>query len=148
MNIRNSSDLLTAILFLALGFAALVYAGGHYALGTPARMGAGFFPILLSIGLIIMGVILLLQAYFEPDEEVGKVDIRPVLLVLAGTFLFGLLIERGGLLIAAAVLVFAARLADRTFSIVETAVLAVSLMAITSGLFWYALGLPLRLLPV
>jgi len=148
MNIRNSSDLLTAILFLAVGFAALLYGGEHYAVGTPKRMGPGFFPALLSIGLIIVGAILLLQAIFDPDEAVGKVDIRPVLLVLAGTFLFGLLIEPAGLLIAATVLVFATRLADRTFSFVETAILAVALMAVTSGLFWYALGLPLRLLPV
>jgi hypothetical protein len=148
MNIRNSSDLLTAIFFLALGFAALLYSGTHYALGTPARMGAGFYPMLLSIGLILIGVILLLQALFEPDEEVGPVDFRPVLLVLAGTFLFGMLIERAGLLIAAAVLVFAARLADRGFSFLETTILAAVLMAVTSGLFHYALGLPLRLLPV
>jgi hypothetical protein len=148
MNIRNSSDTLTAILFLALGFSALLYSGTHYSLGTPARMGAGFYPMLLSIGLIVIGLILLLQSWFEPDEEVGRLDFRPVLLILAGTFLFGLLIERAGLLIAAAVLVFATRLADRSFSFVETALLALGLMAVTSGLFWYALGLPLRLLPV
>ena len=146
MNIRKPTDLLTAILFLAFGFAALFY-GQRYALGTPARMGAGFFPAVLSIGLIIMGLILLLQAHFEPDEEVGKIEIRPVVLVLLGTFLFGLLIDRMGLLIAAAVLVFAARLADRNFNFVQTAVLAGILMALTSGLFWYALGLPLHLLP-
>ncbi len=146
MNIRKSSDLLTAILFLAFGFAALLY-GHRYALGTPARMGAGFFPAILSIGLIVMGLILLLQAHFEPDEDVGRIELRPVVLVLLGTFLFGLLIDRMGLLIAAAVLVFAARLADRNFSWVQTTILAVILMAVTSGLFWYALGLPLRLLP-
>lgn len=148
MNIRRSSDLLTAILFLALGFATLIYGGYHYALGTPARMGAGFYPTLISLGLILVGLILLLQAFLDPDEAVGRIDIRPVLLVLAGTLLFGLLIERAGLLISAAVLVFAARLADRDFHFVESALLAVALMAITSGLFWYALGLPLHLLPV
>ena len=147
MNIRKSSDLLTAILFLALGFAALLYSSSHYALGTPARMGAGFYPTLLSLGLILVGLVLLLQAFFDPDAEVGRIDIRPVLLVLAGTLLFGLLIERAGLLISAAVLVFAARLADRDFNLVESAVLAAVLMAVTTGLFWYALGLPLHLLP-
>jgi putative tricarboxylic transport membrane protein len=147
MKIRNSSDLLTAIIFLAIGFAALLYGGYHYALGTPARMGPGFYPTLISLALILLGVILLLQALFDPDEEVGSIDIRPVLLVLAGTLLFGFLIERAGLLISSAVLVFAARLADRDFSLVESALIAVVLMAITTGLFWYALGLPLHLLP-
>jgi hypothetical protein len=148
MNIRVSSDLMTAILFLALGFSALFYAGTHYALGTPARMGAGFFPALLSIGLIVIGVILLLQSVFDPDEEIGGIDLRPVLFILAGTLCFGLLIERAGLLLAAAALVFSARLADRRFGFVETAILAVSLMAITAGLFKFALGMPLRVFPV
>lgn len=147
MNIRASSDLLTAILFLALGFSALFYATSHYSLGTPARMGAGFYPTLISGGLIIMGFILLLQAWLEPDEEVGKIDLRTVLFILAGTFLFGFLIERAGLLAAAAVLVIAARLADREVKLVETILLAAVLMATTTALFRYGLGMPLRILP-
>jgi hypothetical protein len=145
MKIRFSSDLLTAILFLALGFGALIYGSQHYALGTPARMGAGFFPTLLSTGLIIVGVILLLQSFVDPDEEVGAVDPRPVALILAGTLAFGLFIDRLGLLAAATVLVFAARLADRNFRFLETFVLTAILLAVVSGLFRYALGLPLRL---
>jgi hypothetical protein len=147
MNIRNSSDLLTAILFLALGFAALFYSGTHYALGTPSRMGAGFFPTLLSIGLIFIGVILLLQTFFDQDEAVGEIDVRVVLFVLAGTFLFGLLIESAGLLVASAALVLAARIADRGFNVIETLVLAAGLFALSAGLFRYALGMPLHLLP-
>ena len=145
MKIRSSSDLLTAILFLAFGFGALIYGSTHYSLGTPARMGAGFYPTLLSIGLIVVGVILLMQAFFDPDEEVGAIDIRPVALVLAGTLAFGLFIDRLGLLAAAAALVFAARFADRNFRFIETLILAGILMAVVSGLFRYALGLPLRL---
>ena len=147
MNIRASSDLLTAILFLALGFAALFYGLGHYALGTPARMNAGFFPTLLSLGLILVGSILLLQTYLDPDEAVGKLNLRAVAFVLAGTFLFGLLIERAGLLAASVTLVFAARIADREMNILETAILAAGLFALTAGLFRYALGMPLHLLP-
>ncbi len=147
MNIRKSSDLLTALLFLALGFAALLYSADHYSLGTPARMGAGFYPTLISGGLIIMGFILLLQAWFDPDEEVGRVHPRIVLFVLAGTFLFGFLIERAGLLVSAAVLVIAARLADSDFKAGESVVLAAVLMAATTALFRYGLGMPLMLLP-
>jgi hypothetical protein len=145
MKIRSSSDLLTAILFLVFGSGALVYGSQHYALGTPARMGAGFYPMLLSIALILIGAILLMQAFVDPDEEVGAIDIRPVALILAGTLAFGLFIDRLGLLAAAAVLVFAARLADRNFRFLETLILAVILMAVVSVLFRYALGLPLRL---
>jgi hypothetical protein len=148
MNIRNSSDLLTALFFLAVGAVVLIYTATHYSLGTPARMGAGLYPMALCIGLIVMGVILMLQALIDPDEAVGTIDIRPVLLLFAATLLFGLLIDRAGLLISAAILVFAARSADRNFALMESAMLAAVLIGITTGLFWYTLGLPFQLLPV
>ena len=146
MHIRFKSDLLTALLFLAFGFAALIY-GQRYDIGSVSRMGAGFFPTMVSVALIGIGLILLAQSIKMPEEEVGRIDPRAVILVLAGTLAFGLLIERAGLVIAATVLVLAARLADPGFRIIETLVLSACLILITGGIFWWGLGLPLRLWP-
>ena len=147
MHIRNSSDLLTAILFLALGFAALIYSLDHYAVGTIVRPGAGFFPTLVSVGLIGLGLILLAKSLTLPDEPIGQVDPRAVILVLVSTTAFGLLIDQVGLVLAASALVIPARLADRDFHVVETLVLAACLIAITGGIFWWGLGLPIHLWP-
>ncbi len=146
MKIRISTDLLTGLFFLALGGFAIAY-GSRYPVGTAARMGPGYFPLLASSGLVLLGLVLVARAVIGASEQVGAVNPRSLLFVLAGTLAFGLLIERGGLLLSGVLLVFAARFAERDVRPVETGILAACLLAFTVAVFWYGLGLPLRLLP-
>ena len=146
MRIRLSTDLLTGLLFLALGAFAMIY-GSRYPLGTAARMGPGYYPLLASSGLILLGLVLVVRSFIMATNEVGAINVRPLVLVLAGTLAFGLLIDRSGFIIAGLVLVFAARLADRDFRPLEVTILAVSLVAFTLAIFRYGLGMPLRLWP-
>ena len=146
MRIRLSTDLLTGVLFLALGAFAIIY-GLRYPLGTAARMGPGYYPLLASSGLVLLGLVLVVRSFMATAGEVGGINMRPLILILAGTLAFGLLIDRAGLIVAGLVLVFAARLADKDFRPVEVAVLAVCLVAFTLAIFRYGLGMPLRLWP-
>ena len=146
MRIRLSTDLLTGVLFLALGVFAAIY-GSRYPLGTAARMGPGYYPLLASSGQILLGLVQVLRSFLTTTGDLGAVNVRPLVLVLAGTLAFGLLIDRSGFVIAGLLLVFAARLADRDFRPVEVAILAVCLVAFTLAIFRYGLGMPLRLWP-
>ena len=119
MRIRLSTDLLTGLLFLALGAFAMVY-GSRYPLGTAARMGPGYYPLLASSGLVLLGLVLVVRSFVTTTTgEVGSVNLRPLVLILIGTLAFGLLIDRAGLIIAGLGLVFAARLADRARTAIE-----------------------------
>ena len=146
MRIRLSTDLLTGVLFLALGVFAVIY-GSRYPLGTAARMGPGYYPLLASSGLILLGIVLVVRSLLAGADDVGAVKVRPVVLILASTLAFGLLIDRAGFILAGVVLVLAARLADREFRPLEVAVLALCLVAFTLAIFRYGLGMPLRLWP-
>jgi hypothetical protein len=143
MNIRVSVDILTGILFLGISLAAMAIIGSNYPLGTASRMGPGFFPLIVSGLLGLLGAILLVRSFFIETETVGVVNLRPLLLVLAGTLFFGLAIEDLGLAVAGIVLVFAARLAGDEFKFIEVTILAVTLVAASIFLFAYALGLNL-----
>ena len=145
MKVRLSTDLLTGLLFVALGGFAIVY-GSRYALGTAARMGPGYFPMLVSAGLTLIGVVLVVRALLATGEALGAIGWRPLVLVLAGVLAFGLLIDRLGLLAAGIALIVAARLADREFRWFEAALLAVGLTLAAAGVFLYGLGLPIKLL--
>jgi putative tricarboxylic transport membrane protein len=145
MKVRVTTDLLAGVLFVALGAFAIGY-GSRYALGTAARMGAGYFPLLISSGLMVIGAILIVRALLGGGEALGAIGWRPLILVLAGVLGFGLLVDRLGLLAAGILLVLAARAADRGFGVLETALLAVGLTLGTAALFIYGLGLPIRLL--
>ena len=143
MKLRLSTDLATGILFIALGAFALAY-GWRYAVGTTARMGPGYFPLLISTGLLLIGAILVARSLFTAGDVVGAVAWRPLVLVLAGVFAFGLLIDRAGLLAAGILLIVAARLADRDLRPVETTLLAIGLTAVTGAVFLHGLGLPIK----
>jgi hypothetical protein len=145
MKVRLSADLLTGLLFVALGGFAIVY-GSRYAPGTAARMGPGYFPMLVSAGLTLIGIVLVVRALLATGEELGAIGWRPLVLVLAGVLAFGLLIDRLGLLAAGIALVVAARLADRDFRWPETALLATGLTLAAAAVFLYGLGLPIKLL--
>jgi hypothetical protein len=143
MKLRLSTDLATGVLFIVLGGFAIIY-GSRYAVGTTARMGPGYFPLLISSGLVLVGGILVGRSLLASDDTLGTIGWRPLLLVLAGVLAFGLLIDRIGLLVAGVLLIVAARLADRELRPVETAVLAVALTLATGAVFLYGLGLPIR----
>jgi putative tricarboxylic transport membrane protein len=143
MNIRVSVDILTGILFLGISLAAIAIIGSNYPLGNASRMGPGFFPLIVSSILGVLGAILIVRSFFIETETVGVVNLKPLLLVLAGTLFFGLAIEDLGLAVAGVVLVFAARLAGDEFKFLEVTILAVTLVAASILLFAYALGLSL-----
>jgi putative tricarboxylic transport membrane protein len=145
MKLRISSDLLTGLLFVALGIFAIVY-GWRYPVGTTARMGAGYFPLIISSALTLIGVALMARSFFTAGDWLGSISWRALMLVLAGTLLFGLLIDRIGLFVAGIALVVASRLADRDVKAVETAVLALVLTLGTGLVFLYGLGLPIKML--
>jgi hypothetical protein len=147
MKLRLSTDLATGVLFIALGGFALLY-GSRYAVGTTARMGPGYFPMLISSGLVLVGAVLVARALFAAGNPFGAILWRPLILVLCGVLSFGLLIDRAGLLAAGVLLVVAARLADREVRPLETALLAIGLTLATGAVFLYGLGLPIKWLRI
>lgn len=148
MRIRLTTDLLTELMFLALGAFAIIY-GWNYPLGTAARIGPGYFPKMLAAGLILFGVILVARSFISRSDEeaIGTISVRPLFFVLAGTLAFSLLVEPAGFVLASFVLVFAARFADNDFRLVEVTVLAAVLVVFIAALFWLGLSLPLQPFP-
>lgn len=145
MRVRLTADFLTGLLFLALGIFVIIY-GSRYPLGTASRMGPGYYPLLASCGLVLIGAILVARAQLMGRQAaIDAVNLRPLLLVLLGTLAFGLLIERAGFLVASMALVVLTRFAERDLRLAETTILALFLTAFTTVIFWYALGMPLRL---
>lgn len=142
MNIRISADFLTGLLFCSLSAVAIII-GSDYPIGTTARMGAGYFPLLVSAGLSVLGAVLIVRSFLTETEEVGEVDPRPLLMLAASILLFGLLIESWGFPLAGLAVVIGARVAGRHYKPLETALLAAALVAFCLLLFAYGLGLNL-----
>lgn len=142
MNIRLSSTFLSGVMFTGFGAAALLI-GWDYPLGTARRMGAGYFPLIICIGLILVGGSLIVRSYLERDRTVGEVDPRPLVLTCLSVVLFGLLIEDVGFPLVGLVLVIGAHIAGRDFKLGSTLTLALALVVCCAAGFVYMLGMNL-----
>ena len=146
VKIPLSTDLLTGLALIGMGVFAIGY-GWPYAVGTAARMGPGFYPRLVSLVLVAVGAGLVVRSIARKTDVLGTIELRPATLVLLGTVLFGLLVERAGLVVSTVLLIVLARLADQDFRPVEVLLLCLGLVLFAGAVFRYGFALPFPLLP-
>jgi len=145
MRVRNARDLLAGSLFLVLGIAFLILAQ-DYELGSARRMGPGYFPVVLSLILMVIGVATVVRAFLVPGLPIQDFAGKALALVAASIVLFGLLVERAGLGLATAVLVLAAAPASRNSRALSAILLAAGLGGFCVLVFVRGLGLPFPVL--
>jgi hypothetical protein len=136
------------LFFIALGAAAL-WISREYPLGTLNRMGPGFFPAMLSFGLIGLGALTVLRGVFELGARHGvgvRLD-RSLWLIPGSLALFGFSVEPLGLVLALTLTLAAAAAAHRQARVKEVALSIVFLIALSLLIFVVVLKLPLRLWP-
>jgi putative tricarboxylic transport membrane protein len=143
MRVRNAKDLLAGLLFVAFGVAFLVVAQ-NYEPGSARRMGPGYFPVVLSLVLIGIGLATMARAWLVPGEPVRDVAGKALALVTAAIVLFGLLVQGAGLGVAVMALAIMSALASRRFSPLPTLALALGLAAFSILVFVQGLGLQFR----
>jgi hypothetical protein len=147
VNIRISQDRLSGLFFCGVAVAGILLSS-RLGLGTPARMAAGFFPMWLSIVLLVLGGVVLVRSFIQKDEPVGVVELRPLTAVLAGVIVFSAVAERWGFALAGVLLIGISRLAADRYKPIEVGVLAAALVCFSALIFLHALKLPLRFLPI
>jgi hypothetical protein len=144
--IRKHKDFGAGLLYLGFAVAAL-WIGRKYALGSAGRMGPGFFPTMLAVLLAAIGAISLIRAFLRPGPVMTGFAWKPLALVLAGTALFGTLINTAGLVIALLALVLLSAAASEKFRFDWWAVLGLlGLIAFCSLVFVKGLGVPAPLI--
>ncbi len=136
------------LFFIVLGAAAF-WLSRDYPLGNLNRMGPGYFPRMLSVGMIGLGVLIVIKGIPELAGARGlkaRLD-RSFWLILIAIVVFGLSVERIGLVAALAVTLAIAGAAHREARIKEVAISMVALIALSLLIFVVVLKLPLRLWP-
>jgi hypothetical protein len=140
-------DVVGGLLVAGIGLGFLLF-GRELEMGTSFRMGPGYFPTILSILMILLGLALAVIAWRRPGQEdvVGKVPWVGMALVVMPVVLFGLCLRALGLLPILVVVVLATAWASRYASLKASVLLSVGIATFCSLLFIKALGLPLPLL--
>ena len=146
---RLTKDLLAGLMFCAFGVGAAVVAR-DYNFGSLSRMGSGFFPIVIGLGIAMLGSIITARALLKPEssEPIGVLELKPVFFVSVAIIVFGFLVDDWGLIAALVALIVLARFAGHEGSPLEVAIMVVVLTAIAIAIFVYALSIRLNLGPV
>jgi uncharacterized BrkB/YihY/UPF0761 family membrane protein len=134
------------VFFVAIGVAALVIAR-DYKLGSLLRMGPGYFPRAIAIGLIVLGAAVVFTGLRRTGEASSPWFFRPVVLVLGALAVFGWGVERLGLIVSIAFLIAIASWAQPGRRWWEWLVLTAVLSAIAWLVFVQALQLPFNVWP-
>jgi putative tricarboxylic transport membrane protein len=146
MRVRNPRDFWAGAIYLALAIVA-IWMGRSYPQGTSARMGPGYFPIALGSLLAILGTVSIARSFIRPGEAITAFAWRPLALVLGATALFGLLLERLGILVALPLLILVGALASRNSRLDMTSIAAlVGLVTFCIVVFVKGLGVPMPLI--
>ncbi len=134
MNIKSQKDFFSGLMFLGVGI-AFAWGATTYTVGTGARMGPGYFPLVLGILLAILGAIITFKALVvetEDGEKIGAWAWRPLIFIISANLVFGLAlgglpsikIPAMGMIAGIYALTFIASLAGEEFKLKEVVVLA------------------------
>ena len=137
MKIKSQRDFWAGLMFVVVGV-GFSWGASTYNVGEAARMGPGYFPLVLGIVLALLGAFIIFEALAietEDGEPIGKWAWKPLGFIIASNLLFGVLLgglpsiglPYMGLMVAIVGLTFVAALAGDEFKWKEVAILSVIL---------------------
>ena len=97
MKIKSQKDFFSGLMFMGVGV-AFAWGATTYSVGSGARMGPGYFPLMLGILLALIGSVITFKAMVvetEGGDKIGAWAWKPLFFILVANFVFGILL--GGL---------------------------------------------------
>ena len=114
-------------------------------MGTAVRMGPGYFPLILSGILGILGLAVTANGLRAGGRLSWAVTWRGLALVLGAVVFFGLAVQPLGFLPTLAVAVMLSTIASMRFRLVPSVLLTAGLVVLCWAVFIRGIGLPLQL---
>jgi hypothetical protein len=157
MKIKSQKDFFAGLMFMVAGI-AFAWGATNYTIGEGARMGPGYFPLMLGILLALIGIAVVFEALVvetEDGEKVGSFAFRPLGFIIGSNVIFGIMlggipaigIPAMGLIVGIFALTFTASLAADTFKMKEVAILAAVLAVVSYVAFIVVLKLQFPVWP-
>ena len=148
MKIKSQKDFYSGLMFMVVGI-AFAWGATTYTIGEGARMGPGYFPLMLGVLLTALGAFIVFEGLVvetESGEKIGAWAWRPLAFVIAANLLFGVLLgglpsiglPAMGMILAIYGLTIVSALAGDEFNLKEVLILA-TVLAIGSYLAFIVL---------
>ena len=134
MNIKSQKDFFSGLMFMGVGV-AFAWGATTYNVGSGARMGPGYFPLMLGVLMTVLGVVITFNSLVVETEgggKIGKWAWKPLTFIILANLLFGVLLAglpsiklpAMGLIAGIYVLTFVASVAEPGWKIKNTFILA------------------------
>jgi hypothetical protein len=94
VQLKSQKDFFAGLMFTVVG-GGFAYGATTYQVGDAARMGPGYFPLLLGVIMALMGLGIVARSFVigpPGGDPVGSWAFRPLLLVLGANVAFGALL--------------------------------------------------------
>ena len=94
MDLKNTQDFYAGLLFGVVG-GAFAWGATGYDIGSAAEMGPGYFPLLLGLLLVALGVAITASAFGKQSDgaqTIGPWAWRPLICIVGANLLFGILL--------------------------------------------------------
>ncbi len=149
MKIKSQRDFWSGLMFIAMGI-GFAWGATNYSFGSSARPGPGYFPFGLGILMAILGAVVLfgsLTVETDDGDKVGAFAWKPLLIIVASIVVFGLMLDRLGMIITLPVLVFMSATAGDEFHWKDAVINAVILTVGSWLIFIKGLALVIPMWP-
>ncbi len=157
MRIKSQKDFFSGVMFAVVGV-AFAWGATTYTVGTGARMGPGYFPLMLGIVMAVIGLGIMfsgLTVDTEDGEPIGKWAWKQIAFIIGANLAFGVLlgglpsigIPAMGMIIAIYALVIISSLAGNEFNLTKVLILATVLAVGSYVAFIWALKLQIQVWP-
>ena len=148
MKIKSQKDFFSGLMFMVVGV-AFAWGATTYNIGEGARMGPGYFPLVLGVLLAAIGAFTIFEALVvetEDGEPIGKFAWKPLAFIIGSNVVFGILLgglpaigfPSFGLIVGIYALTFIAAMAGEEFVFKEVLILA-TILAVGSYLAFIVL---------
>ena len=149
MRIKSQRDFWSGVMFIVIG-GGFAIGATNYSMGVSARPGPGYFPLILSVIMVLLGAVVLFKSLTietEGGDPIGAIAWRPLIVVVVAITVFGLLLPRLGMLITVPILIFITSLAGDQFRWKGVLAAAVVLTAASYLIFIFGLKLTIPVWP-
>ena len=134
MNIKSQKDFFSGLMFMGVGV-AFAWGATSYSVGGGARMGPGYFPLMLGVLMAILGVAITFKSLVVETvggDKIGKWAWKPLVYIILANLLFGVLLgglpsiklPAMGLIAGIYALTFVASMAETGWKVKNTFILA------------------------
>jgi hypothetical protein len=149
VKIKSQRDFFSGLMFLVVGL-AFAYGATNYSMGAAARPGPGYFPMILSVLMAILGAAVMftsLTIEVEGGDPVGDIAWRPLTVIVVSIAVFGALLPRAGLVVTVPILIIMVSFAGDQFKWVGVLVASLVLTVFAWLVFVKGLGLTIPMWP-